>query len=320
MSRRSCNGDPKLKYQGFQQNYTSEAIQTTITYQSNREALENNIVSTTGIVVGDKWKCGNQYTYGRLDSINLQDSEGPFWNATLTFSQPLSSGLIVNMGGDNKNATNNSLVVRMISMPIESHPNYSYIWNHILARLGAYEDGDYDIQAYGGENGLSGLTVEQAKVLVNRSEGKLKWLNDASELPTEAVTYQNEGSDDIFTDTWNIAQMSHKPGVEYYEFPTYEITEYTRHKDRNSAAWAIAQKSGKIKFPQYGDFGLEDKFPTNAGGYRWLCLGGQINFDGKYFIAQCSFEWSPDPDGWDQQMYDVADPYGKTGKGANPIL
>ena len=182
---RSCNGrTDSIKYQGFTQTYTTESLQTTITYQSNRETLERNIQATTGAYIPGKWRCGQYYEYGRLDSIHLHDDQGPFWNVDLQFNQPLSSGVTVNFA-DNKQATQNSLTVRMMSMPIESHPNYRYIWNHILARKGSYQDGQIDVESIAD---VSGLTVEGAKDLINRSQGNLMWLDEPSQLPTQTQT------------------------------------------------------------------------------------------------------------------------------------
>ena len=304
---RSCNGrTDSIKYQGFTQTYTTESLQTTITYQSTREALEGNIQATTGAYIPGKWRCGQYYEYGRLDSIHLHDDQGPFWNVDLQFNQPLSSGVTVNFA-DNKQATQNSLTVRMMSMPIESHPNYRYIWNHILARKGSYQDGQIDVESIAD---VSGLTVEGAKDLINRSQGNLMWLDEPSQLPTQ--TWTNQDNPEI-TESWNIACMYTKPGTNSYDFPTYEIQQNARHTSRNQATWSLLAKNGKLKFPTYGDFGIEDHFYKNiapsAGSPsgHWLCEGAGINYDGKYYIAACTYLFSPDPFGWDRQMYDVAD-------------
>ena len=318
----SCNGKTdEIKYQGFQQNYTTESLQTIITYQSGREALENNIQATTGTYIQGKWRCGQQYDYGRLDSINLQQDQGPFWNATLTFSQPLSSGIIITTGGgDDKKATQNSLTVRMLSRQIEQHPNYRYYWNHILIRksnftsvsVGGYT---YDISTPAGvvnlyaamNNASKEDSITMAQDVVNNSSGAVKWIEDASQLPTETQTVEDTSTTPATTKkvSWQIACMQTKAGVEYYQIPTYEVTEYSKHVNRNDAAWSIAQKSGKPRFPTYGDFGLQNKFyPGDAasGVFHWLCLGGNINFDGKYWVAQCTYQWAGGS-GWDTEIY-----------------
>ena len=206
-----CGNHPMINYQGFNQTYTTDSIQTTITYKSNKDALTGNILTTSGVPSGSdagKWKCGYYYDdYGRLDNINFQQADGPFYTATLTYTKTLSAGVIITTGVDKP--TQNSLTVRMLSMPIETHPNYKYIWNHCIARRGSYEDGTYDIDSY---QSMSGVTIDQAKEIQNRSSGYLKWLDDPSQLPTE--TYNVEVAQDTFvTECWSIAQMWSKPGV-----------------------------------------------------------------------------------------------------------
>lgn len=303
---RSCNGrTDSIKYQGFNQTYTTDSVQTTITYQSNRETLENNIQATSGAYISGKWRCGQYYQYGRLDNIHLHTDQGPFWNVDLQFNQPLSSGVLVNFA-DNKQPTQNSLTIRMMSMPIESHPNYKYLWNHILARKGAYQDGSIDIED---PEIVGELTVDGAKDLINTSSGNLMWIEDPSQLPTE--TWQAEDNPDV-TESWSIACMYTKPGVSTYDFPTYEIQQNARHTSRDQATWSLLAKNGKIAFPQYGDFGIESYFysniPASAGctSGHWLCEGAGINYDGKYYIAACTYLFSPDPFGWDLQLYEVA--------------
>ena len=85
----SCLNKIQIKEQGFTQTCTSESLQTTITYQSREPVLTGKIWTPSH--TNGEWKCGQNYTFGRLDSINLQQGDGPFWNATLTYTQPLSS-------------------------------------------------------------------------------------------------------------------------------------------------------------------------------------------------------------------------------------
>lgn len=40
-------------------------------------------------------------------------------------------------------------------------------------------------------------------------------------------------------------------------------------------------------------------------GGNWLCEGGSVSYDGKYWIATCTYAHSPD--GWDQDLYTDAD-------------
>ena len=315
----TSNVNIELKYQGFNQSYTTDNIQTNITLQSTKEKLLDNIVVSGSTVPAGKWQCGQVTTYGRLDNINLSQAEGPFWNATLTYNQPLTNGITIGSGNDKK-ATQNSLTVRMLSRQIEQHPNYRYYWNHILIRKSnvttvTVGGNNYNISTPAGvvnlyaamNNADKETSITMAQDVVNNSDGGVKWIEDASQLPTD-VQMKEDTTTTPPTPvkvSWQIACMQTKAGVEYYQIPTYEVTEYSKHTSRNDAAWSIAQKSGKPRFPSYGDFGLQKKFyPGDAasGVFHWLCLGGNINFDGKYWVAQCTFQWC-DGSGWDTEIY-----------------
>lgn len=300
------NPNVEMEYKGFTQTRTDDTLNTQITYQSTKEKLQSVMTST--------YKVGtNDTTYGRIDRLNLTQDAGPFWNLVVEYNQPLSAGIIITTGNDNK-ATQNSLTVRMLSLPIQSHPNYKYIWNHSLAS----NYGSSQI-AY---SEISGLNAQQAADFAAAHSGRVRWISNDSQLPTEPLVVENEGSEDVFTYYWKVEFEMTKPGVTSYDFPTYEIVQNARHKSRNNAAWSLATKSGKLKFPTYGDFGLQSKFysgDANSGKYHWLCLGGGVSFDGKYWIANCTYQWSPDPNGWDLQMYEVASG-GYSKNNNNPIL
>lgn len=302
----TSNPNVELKYKGFEQSRNDDTLNTQITFQSTQDKLQSVMTST--------YKVGTQdANYGRIDSLKLTQDSGPFWNLVVEYNQPLSAGIIITTGNDNK-ATQNSLTVRMLSLPIQSHPNYKYIWNHSLASNYGSSQIEY--------SQISGLNAQQAADFAAAHSGRVRWISNDSQLPTEPLVEENEGSEDVFTYYWKVEIEMTKPGVTSYDFPTYEIVQNARHKSRNNAAWSLATKSGKLKFPTYGDFGLQSKFyPSDAtnGKYHWLCLGGGVSFDGKYWIANCTYQWSPDPDGWDLQMYEVASG-GYSKNNNNPIL
>ena len=91
------------------------------------------------------------------------------------------------------------------------------------------------------------------------------------------------------------------PGVESYDFPIYELTEIGKHSSQSQAGWAVAERSGLIATPQNGDFGITDKLSGD-----WLCEGGSVSYDGKWWIATCTYAHSPD--GWDTRLYNELHP------------
>lgn len=88
-------------------------------------------------------------------------------------------------------------------------------------------------------------------------------------------------------------------GVESFDYPIYELTESSKHSSPTQAGWAVTQKSGKIAEPVNGDFGIVSKL-----GGNWLCEGGTVSYDGKYWIATCTYAHSPE--GWDTDLYQTA--------------
>lgn len=114
-----------------------------------------------------------------------------------------------------------------------------------------------------------------------------KWVKSPSELPETNADGKR----------WKVYKRPTKEGIDYYQVPTYELTESSKHNSQKQAGWATAKKAGKIAVPKNGDFSIV----KNYGG-NWLCEGASISFDGKFWIANCTYVWSPD--GWDKDLYD----------------
>lgn len=296
----------EIAYKGFVQTRTNESLQTTITYQSTEEKLHAMVGATSG------WEINKSYgDYGTLDKITIKQEAGPFWHADLQYNKPLKNGITINIGDANK-PTESQLTVTMLEQSIKTNKNYTLIWDNYLAA----KDGATNVPT---EAQLTGLTKAQAIALVDNNPD-LMWLEDKSQLPEEKWDDANQ----TYV-KWKIAVYPTKEGIDYYVTPTYEITEYARHSNKENAAWSMATRNGRLKYPVNGDFGLEKKFFSGdaaQGIYHWLCLGGDLNFDGKYWVARCVYRWSPDDNGWDTELYDVADGgYGTPENGIiNPIL
>lgn len=86
--------------------------------------------------------------------------------------------------------------------------------------------------------------------------------------------------------------------MQYRECPVYELTESSKHSSKKQAAWAVAKKAGRIAEPEEGDFDITKKYYGN-----WRCDGATISYDGKYWIAECHYTYSPDKKGWDRDLY-----------------
>ena len=292
------NGGAALKYLG-QTRTTNQSNDTTIqlTYQSTKEKLLQEI---NNLHIGGKDDDLSAY----LSNIELKQDSGPFWNAVLTYTSNDPFSIIINVGTAST-PTNYTCTTVMKSLALQTSQNYQYIWNHILIYL---DTDNYNFATDVGD--IHQWNSSNYKTPINASNGHLKWCKDASEMPTDPV-YQDEtpaGSSEAVPTPhyWKIAYECTKPGVEYYEFPTYEITQSSR--SRGEPTWWKQNLPGKVLTPQQ----MRKTFGINTG--EWLCHGGQIRYDGKAYDASCTYQWTPDE--WDRDLYDEAE----INNGGNPIL
>ena len=303
----------KYTYLGFNQTKTNNSLNTQQVFQSTKEQLQwmRDNDST--------WQIGYQHpTYGRVESVSIEQKD-TFWNATVNYTNPLNNGIIITTPDDNDEPYNTNLDIAMLSLPLEKHPNYVYNWNHLLISLAPYIVLPQSIQI----DDPTKISKDLAMRIYNIGQGTIRWIKDQSQIPVqkEQFTYHDQQGAPVCTvlAPWVIASIGNsedgqfykiqrlKPGVEYYEIPTYEITEWGQYSSPSQCKWALIE-GGQIAYPRLGDFGIQNyQHPELAAGTLtagyWLCEGGQITFDGKYYNATCKYLWSPEPTGWDLDLY-----------------
>lgn len=302
----------KYSYLGFSQTKTNNSLNTQQVFQSTREGLQS--------MMSDEptWQINYQHPkFGRLESINLEQKD-TFWNATLNYTNPLNNGIIITTP-DNDQPYNTNLDITMLSLPLEKHPNYVYNWNHLLISLTQLV-----VFPTIPIPDPKKISKDTAMRMYNAGKGQLRWIKDQSQIPVgkeQRIIYDEHGEPaSSVLAPWVIASIGQtvdgeftkvqrlKPGVEYYEIPTYEITEWGQYNSPSQCKWALVA-GGKLAYPRLGDFGIQNyQHPdlltgTLTAGY-WLCEGGNITFDGKYYNATCKYIWSPQPSGWDLDLYD----------------
>lgn len=106
-------------------------------------------------------------------------------------------------------------------------------------------------------------------------------------------------SNDLMFRYWRPIKAMTKPGVTCYMVPTYEMTEYGKHDDKSKAGWAVSNRIGKTVKPKKGDFGIDNKLEGN-----WLCEGGSISHNGKFWVSELTYLFSGNGRNWDEDLYD----------------
>lgn len=298
------NGGVALKYLGETYTKDTNGIRTTqITYQSTKDKL---LQAVNALSIGGY----DDDISGFLTDINVKQDSGPFWNAVLTYSSSYSNGLTIHIGKSSSPTTYTCNTI-MKSLALQTRANYEYIWNHTLIYLDTENFNQAAMQALVGD--ISGWNSTNYLNLINSSSGHLQWIKDDSQRPTDPVYEDQTTTVNGQTQTtstphyWKIAYAMTKPGVDYYEFPTYEITQSSRSTEQPD--WWRNELPGKVLLPSAmnNTMGIEDG--------EWLCHGGQLRYDGKAYDASCSYQWTPDQ--WDRDLYDQAE---ENNNGGNPIL
>lgn len=186
------------------------------------------------------------------------------------------------------------LTVRSMSNPIENHPNYRKKWNYNLYYLGAYpSESDY-IDAW------NNATAENEMIAAGGTYTGPTNFNPANTYYCWGKGVADCGSaPDGYI--WVKLKNMTKPGIETYDYPVYEMTQYGKHKNKSQAGWAVSSKIGKTAKPTKGDFGIDAKLAGN-----WLCEGGQVRHNGKYWVSALTYVFSGNGKNWDDDIYPSA--------------
>lgn len=294
----------QVKYKSREYDKSTDSTKTVVTYQGSRELCEEYMSSHSPGSVDPE--------LGSLDSMKMTQDEGPFWNVTVTW-------LIDRQGGTSHAShtgtgpETSTLSMNMLGLPLETRPNYARIWNYNLYSTVKYSKANSTQKGIGGwikqyavgfnQDGSPKEAIEQENIYTPNLEGEpdyytthifFCWAKSYADCPTL----------DDPSQTWYKWYGMTKEGIEYYNYPVYTLTERSLHYTRNSAGWIMSKKAGKITRPEYGDFGV-----TRLLSGDWLCEGGDISYDGRYWIASRTYTHSPDSEkGWDKDLYDLANP------------
>lgn len=202
--------DATKDYQGFTQSITNTGNTTTERYKGFEEQVK---------MFAAGYKIGQTSEYGALTAIDIDPDEGPYWTVTLNWSNSSDGSGSSTPTGTSSGPTSSILNVRMLTMPLESKATYVTNWNYFLACLG-------DLSRPSWWATTKSLTVP--------TKGYL-WVKTAGEVPRN----KEDGKE------WKILERPTKKGIDYYQLPTYELTEIAKHNSRNSARMGYIKKSWK---------------------------------------------------------------------------
>ena len=62
---------------------------------------------------------------------------------------------------------------------------------------------------------------------------------------------------------------------------------------------------GDYGIQMYNHPNLNSATSSDTPSCYWLCEGGTVTYDGKYYNASCKYTYSPEPTGWDRQLYRI---------------
>ena len=251
----------QIRYKTRTVSAAEDGITSSITFQGTREEMENMRWSNPP---GSEYYDGNDDNVGgRIKCVRVYQDEGPLWCCELqmTTNQHTQVTRPPDISYGTKSAT---LECGLLSMPLESHPNYRIHWDHHLAGNGT------DTIPAGWEDATDTYI----------SDKRYRWVSSPDELP--------QGG------TWKILKKASKLGVTGYEVSTYVIRESVRCKTSQQAGRICANAMNKIATPD-NDFGI-------TGG-NWKCDGVSIRWTGQYWLATLTYTRSGDEKGWDQDLY-----------------
>lgn len=252
-----------IKYQSIQGERSESGRSDTVTYYGTREEM-------TALM--EEQQISPASSGRKVVSAAVSQSDGDLWQCEIRYQNTLGN-LNVSAPDDSYGKKSAQLSCGMLSMPLESHPDYRANWNYYL---GARDD-VLQIPAW----------WKDAKNLLLEGDDaeKFKWIKSVGELPP---------GKDADGRTWRIMAEPQKPGMESYDVATYQVTESAKFPSPARAGKMICGKLNRISSPDQ-TFGI-------TGG-NWKCDSASVSWNGKYWIATLSYTRSGNAEGWDGDLY-----------------
>ena len=234
---------------------------------------------------------------GYVENVTYRQ-EGPVWYADVTIWQELSELTIELI----RQPLKHSLRAVSISLPLSKKSGYRTKWDHFLWQRVAV---DAEAETGGNAANVSGNTSGSAVQLPSQYDSATT--NAPFEVSGVYYRWTKEGSDldgapkNGFR--WTCVATPTKPGVESWDYHTYQITECGEYPSEEYASWVTDIMIDHVRAtPLLGDFGISSRRSGN-----WKCDDASIEFDGRRWCASLVWTLSGDGEGWDEDLYDEAE-------------
>ena len=242
----------KTLYQSKTKSKTSNEQKYKITYYG-KESEVNSLISTLQIGTSEAEGC-------YLTSWNKSQYGADLYQIELEYTQTFQSGQFSNVPSSVVGKKSATLSVRNIQLPLENLENYLMNWNHYL--IGRAEDETEYIETPDWWE-----TADYQFNIPVADRENYRWITSISELPLEP------DSDGLY---WFIVQKPQKPGVQYYDFAVFVVTESAKFRSATDAGNAVSKSINTIVSPS-NTFGI-------SGG-NWKLDETSVSWDGSAWIG-----------------------------------
>ena len=249
-----------VKYQSRVKERNGDGRISTIVYQGTREEVLAIQAEHAIDELGDD---------GRLKSNRVYQESPNIWACDMRYEAD-ANGEFANAPDTAYGKKSATLKGAMLSMPLETHPDYRTNWNYFLAA------------APGTSAVPSWWETAKDTTLSDADAQKYRWVKSASECPLDKKGL------------WRTIKKPEMPGVDSYDVATYSITESARFGSARSAGAFVANQLNKVKAPSE-TFGI-------SGG-NWKCDDASVSWSGKYWLATLTWTRSGDNGGWNKKLY-----------------
>lgn len=208
---------------------------------------------------------------GYLTQWRKSQKDGPIWQVEIqyTVSYTNNSG---NQSATEVGQKSATLTTRNLQLPLEKLQDYKTKWNYYLAGLGGMATPAW------------WSTATDLFIIPVTDRKYYKWCRSVSEVPLDP-----DPQTGLY---WQILQKPTKPGIEYFDYAYFTVTEKAKYNTSSAAGNAINSNINQLISPS-NTFGL--------GSNDWKLDDATVSWDGNYWIASMTFTKSPTH--WDFDLY-----------------